>query len=42
MFKIFTTGQSACMQTILRKSAASHPESAAAHFLAAEWSLALD
>jgi len=35
MFKMFTTGQRTCIQMILRKSAASHPVSAAAHLLAA-------
>jgi len=40
MFKMFTTGPSTCIQTILRKSAASHLVSAAAHLLAPEWSSA--
>jgi len=34
MFKMLTTGQSACIQTTLRARAASHPISAAAHMLA--------
>jgi len=38
---MFTTRQNTRIQTILQKSAASHPVSAAAHFLAPEWSLAL-
>jgi len=41
MFKMFTSGQSTCIQTILRKSAASHPVSAAARLLAPEWCSAL-
>jgi len=40
MFKMFTTGQNAYIQMILRKSAASYPISAAAHSLASKWSLA--
>jgi len=40
---MFTIGQSTCIQTVLRKSAASYPVglSAAAHLTAPKWSSAL-